>query len=159
MPALGFDWHETFVVEDEITGESWRWGETQLRAARPVLRARARPADPEGPDLMSCDDPMWFKRAVFYEVLVRSFKDSNGDGVGDFSGVREKLDYLAWLGVDCLWIPPFFASPLRDGGYDVADYDNILPEVGTRRRLQATRSTTPTHGHQGHHRLRDEPHQ
>ncbi|MBA3990459.1 MAG: maltose alpha-D-glucosyltransferase [Propionibacteriales bacterium] len=76
------------------------------------------------------EDPMWFKRAVFYEVLVRSFKDSNGDGVGDFIGLREKLDYLEWLGVDCLWIPPFFTSPLRDGGYDVADFEDILPEVG-----------------------------
>ncbi len=76
------------------------------------------------------DDPLWFKRAVFYEVLVRSFKDSNGDGVGDFIGLRDKLDYLEWLGVDCLWLPPFFTSPLRDGGYDVADYQNIMPEVG-----------------------------
>ena len=77
------------------------------------------------------DQPEWFKSAVFYEVLVRSFKDSNGDGVGDFQGLIEKLDYLEWLGVDCLWIPPFFSSPLRDGGYDVADYTNILPEIGT----------------------------
>ncbi len=76
-------------------------------------------------------DPLWFKRAVFYEVLVRSFKDSNADGVGDFRGLREKLDYLEWLGVDCLWIPPFYLSPLRDGGYDVADFQGILPEVGT----------------------------
>jgi maltose alpha-D-glucosyltransferase / alpha-amylase len=76
-------------------------------------------------------DPHWFKRAVFYEVLVRSFKDSDGDGVGDFQGLREKLDYIAWLGVDCLWIPPFYTSPLRDGGYDVADYVDIQPEVGT----------------------------
>ncbi|MGH3503047.1 MAG: maltose alpha-D-glucosyltransferase [Nocardioidaceae bacterium] len=82
-------------------------------------------------------DPMWFKRAVFYEVLVRSFKDGNADGVGDFRGLQEKLDYLEWLGVDCLWIPPFYASPLRDGGYDVADYLNILPEVGTLEDFQA----------------------
>src|SRR5262245_42758417 len=68
--------------------------------------------------------PDWFKTAVFYEVLVRSFRDSNGDGVGDFQGLIEKLDYLEWLGVDCLWIPPFFSSPLRDGGYDVSDYTN-----------------------------------
>jgi maltose alpha-D-glucosyltransferase / alpha-amylase len=74
--------------------------------------------------------PDWFKTAVFYEVLVRSFRDSNGDGTGDFQGLIEKLDYLQWLGVDCLWIPPFFTSPLRDGGYDVADYTNILPEIG-----------------------------
>jgi maltose alpha-D-glucosyltransferase / alpha-amylase len=85
------------------------------------------PTEPGLPE----DDPHWFKRAVFYEVLVRSFKDSNGDGVGDFRGLREKLDYLAWLGVDGLWVPPFYTSPLRDGGYDVADYANIQPEVGT----------------------------
>ncbi|WP_371479473.1 maltose alpha-D-glucosyltransferase [Kitasatospora sp. NBC_00315] len=75
-------------------------------------------------------DPEWFKRAVFYEVLVRSFQDSNGDGVGDLQGLTSKLDYLQWLGVDCLWLPPFFASPLRDGGYDVADYKSVLPEFG-----------------------------
>ncbi|KOX51184.1 alpha-amylase family glycosyl hydrolase, partial [Streptomyces sp. NRRL F-7442] len=59
--------------------------------------------------------PDWFKRAVFYEVLVRSFQDSNGDGIGDLKGLTAKLDYLQWLGVDCLWLPPFFKSPLRDG--------------------------------------------
>ena len=77
------------------------------------------------------DTPDWFKTAVFYEVLVRSFRDSNGDGTGDFAGLTEKLDYLQWLGVDCLWLPPFFPSPLRDGGYDVADYNDVLPEIGT----------------------------
>jgi maltose alpha-D-glucosyltransferase/alpha-amylase len=76
-------------------------------------------------------DPYWFKHAVFYEVLVRSFYDSNGDGVGDLKGLTDKLDYVQWLGVDCLWLPPFFASPLRDGGYDVADYLDVLPEFGT----------------------------
>ena len=75
--------------------------------------------------------PDWFKTAVFYEVLVRSFHDANGDGTGDFKGLIDKLDYLQWLGVDCLWIPPFFTSPLRDGGYDVADFTNVLPEIGT----------------------------
>jgi maltose alpha-D-glucosyltransferase/alpha-amylase len=76
-------------------------------------------------------DPEWFRRAVFYEVLVRSFKDSNGDGVGDLAGLTDKLDYIAWLGVDCLWLPPFYASPLRDGGYDVSDYTDILAEAGS----------------------------
>jgi len=74
--------------------------------------------------------PAWFKTAVFYEVLVRSFKDSDGSGVGDLRGLTEKLDYLAWLGVDCLWLPPFFPSPLRDGGYDVEDYTDVQPELG-----------------------------
>jgi len=75
-------------------------------------------------------DPEWFKRAVFYEVLVGTFADSNGDGTGDLPGLASRLDYLAWLGVDCLWLPPFFASPLRDGGYDVADFTSVLPEFG-----------------------------
>lgn len=60
-------------------------------------------------------DPEWFKRAVFYEVLVRSFQDSNGDGIGDLKGLTAKLDYLQWLGVDCLWLPPFFKSPCATG--------------------------------------------
>jgi len=75
-------------------------------------------------------DPEWFKRAVFYEVLVRSFQDSDGDGIGDLKGLTARLDYLQWLGVDCLWLPPFFKSPLRDGGYDVSDYTAVLPEFG-----------------------------
>jgi maltose alpha-D-glucosyltransferase/alpha-amylase len=76
-------------------------------------------------------DPDWFKRAVFYEVLVRSFRDSSGDGIGDLRGLTEKLDYLEWLGVDCLWLPPFFPSPLRDGGYDVAHYTDVAADIGT----------------------------
>ncbi|MEH0109288.1 maltose alpha-D-glucosyltransferase [Tersicoccus sp. MR15.9] len=76
-------------------------------------------------------DPQWYRKAVFYEVLVRGFADANGDGSGDFSGLIEKLDYLQWLGIDCLWLPPFFDSPLRDGGYDIADYYSVLDEFGT----------------------------
>lgn len=76
-------------------------------------------------------DENWFKRAVYYEVLVRSFADSNGDGIGDFQGLISKLDYLQWLGIDVIWVPPFFKSPLRDGGYDVEDYREVLPEYGT----------------------------
>ena len=76
-------------------------------------------------------DPHWFRKAVFYEVLVRAFGDTTGSGSGDFQGVIAKLDYLQWLGVDCLWLPPFSASPLRDGGYDIADYTAVLPEFGT----------------------------
>jgi maltose alpha-D-glucosyltransferase / alpha-amylase len=77
------------------------------------------------------DDPLWFKDAVFYEIYVRGFYDSNGDGIGDFRGLTEKLDYLQWLGVDCLWLLPMYESPLKDGGYDIADYYKILPEFGT----------------------------
>ncbi|MEV4099115.1 maltose alpha-D-glucosyltransferase [Nonomuraea sp. NPDC049649] len=75
-------------------------------------------------------DPYWYRRAVFYEVLIRGFADSNGDGTGDIRGLIGKLDYLQWLGVDCLWLLPLYESPLRDGGYDIADYMKILPEFG-----------------------------
>ncbi|SDJ59781.1 maltose alpha-D-glucosyltransferase [Nonomuraea jiangxiensis] len=76
------------------------------------------------------EDPAWYKRAVFYEILVRGFKDSNGDGTGDLRGLIEKLGYLEWLGVDCLWLLPLYESPLRDGGYDISDYMKILPDFG-----------------------------
>lgn len=73
----------------------------------------------------------WYKNAVFYEIYVRAFQDSNGDGHGDLRGVMQRLDYLRDLGVDCLWLLPISPSPLRDDGYDVADYTGILPEYGT----------------------------
>jgi maltose alpha-D-glucosyltransferase/alpha-amylase len=76
-------------------------------------------------------EPLWFKRAVFYEIHVRGFFDANGDGIGDFRGLTEKLDYLQWLGIDCIWLLPFYASPLRDGGYDIADYSAVHPDYGT----------------------------
>jgi len=75
-------------------------------------------------------DPLWYKRAVFYEVLIRGFSDSNGDGTGDIRGLTGRMDYLQWLGVDCLWLLPLYESPLRDGGYDISDYLKILPEFG-----------------------------
>ncbi|HET9691224.1 MAG TPA: maltose alpha-D-glucosyltransferase [Acidimicrobiales bacterium] len=75
-------------------------------------------------------DLRWYQKAVFYEVLVRGFYDCNGDGTGDLRGITEKLDYLQWLGVDCLWLLPFYQSPLRDGGYDISDFWTILPEYG-----------------------------
>ena len=76
-------------------------------------------------------DPDWFKRAVFYEVLVRGFSDSNSDGTGDLRGITEKLDYLEWLGVDCIWLLPMYESPLKDGGYDIANFFAIHPDYGT----------------------------
>ncbi|MBI3091027.1 MAG: maltose alpha-D-glucosyltransferase [Candidatus Tectomicrobia bacterium] len=76
-------------------------------------------------------DPLWFKDAIFYELRVRSFFDSDGDGIGDLRGLTQKLDYLQDLGVTTLWLLPFYPSPLRDDGYDISDYANIHPEVGT----------------------------
>jgi maltose alpha-D-glucosyltransferase / alpha-amylase len=76
-------------------------------------------------------DPLWFKRAVFYEIHIRGFFDGNDDGAGDFRGLIDKLDYLQWLGIDCVWLLPMYASPLRDGGYDIADFFLIHPDYGT----------------------------
>ncbi|GAA5513362.1 trehalose synthase/amylase TreS [Deinococcus carri] len=75
--------------------------------------------------------PEWYKSAVFYELSVRTYADGNGDGKGDFPGLTGKLDYLKNLGVDCLWLLPWYPSPLRDDGYDVADYVGIHPDLGT----------------------------
>src|SRR3990170_37253 len=67
-------------------------------------------------------DPLWYRNAVIYQLHVRSFSDSNGDGVGDFNGLISKLDYLQELGVTAVWLLPFYPSPLKDDGYDIADY-------------------------------------
>ncbi len=77
------------------------------------------------------EDYEWYRSAVFYEMLVRAFFDSDNNGSGDLKGLTEKLDYLQWLGVDCLWLPPFYDSPLRDGGYDIRDFRAVLDEFGT----------------------------
>jgi alpha-glucosidase len=73
----------------------------------------------------------WWKSAVIYQVYPRSFQDSNGDGVGDLAGVKQRLDYLSWLGVDALWLSPFYRSPMADFGYDVSDYCDVDPLFGT----------------------------
>src|SRR5438067_1259163 len=91
-----------------------------------VVPAPGTPVNP----ITDALDPCWYQRAVFYEVLVRGFFDSNDDGTGDLAGLTAKLDYLQWLGVDCLWLLPFYQSPLRDGGYDISDFFTVLPEYG-----------------------------
>ncbi|MFW5878310.1 MAG: maltose alpha-D-glucosyltransferase, partial [Myxococcota bacterium] len=78
-------------------------------------------------------DPLWYKNAVIYELHVRAFQDSDGDGIGDFKGLARRLDYLQDLGVNALWLLPFYPSPLRDDGYDIADYTNVHPDYGTLR--------------------------
>lgn len=75
--------------------------------------------------------PAWLADAVFYQIYPQSFADSNGDGIGDFNGVAEHLDHLAWLGVNTVWLNPCFVSPFRDAGYDVADYLNVAPRYGS----------------------------
>ena len=91
------------------------------------------------------DDPLWYKDAVFYELHVRAFRDGNDDGIGDFAGLTSQLAYLKELGVDCLWLLPFFKSPLRDDGYDVADYEAIHPDYGTM--ADFDRFLEAAHGH------------
>ncbi|TVT50617.1 maltose alpha-D-glucosyltransferase [Amycolatopsis rhizosphaerae] len=128
-----------------------RWDEVELtdRDPRPdaalglegvphtgeAVTAEGKLVEPQAEDFQHAEEaptnPMWFKGAVFYEVLVRAFTDSDGDGLGDLRGLANRLDYLEWLGVDCLWLPPFYASPLRDGGYDISDFRAVLPEFGT----------------------------
>jgi maltose alpha-D-glucosyltransferase/alpha-amylase len=76
-------------------------------------------------------EPLWFKDAVFYEVSVRAFFDSNGDGIGDFPGLIQKLDYLEDLGINTLWLLPFYPSPLKDDGFDVTDHTDVHPDYGT----------------------------
>src|SRR5438552_14861345 len=78
------------------------------------------------------DDPLWYKDAIVYELHVKAFHDSNDDGIGDFLGLAEKLDYIRDLGVNTIWLLPFYPSPMRDDGYDVADYHNVAPAYGTR---------------------------
>jgi alpha-glucosidase len=82
-----------------------------------------------GGNLMS--ETTWWKRGIIYQIYPRSFQDSNGDGIGDLKGIRQRLDYLAWLGVDAIWISPIYTSPMADFGYDVADYCGIDPIFGT----------------------------
>jgi maltose alpha-D-glucosyltransferase/alpha-amylase len=79
----------------------------------------------------AADDPLWYKDAVVYQLHVKAFFDSNGDGLGDFRGLTEKLDYIEQLGVNTIWLLPFYPSPLKDDGYDVSDYHDVHPQYGT----------------------------
>ena len=81
-------------------------------------------------------DPLWYKDAVFYQLHVKSFADSNADGIGDFPGLTSKLDHLASLGVDCLWLQPMYPSPFKDDGYDISDYTSIYPGYGTQQEFE-----------------------
>jgi maltose alpha-D-glucosyltransferase / alpha-amylase len=109
---------------------------THILAAERAAAATPPSADRE-PDSQAITrqwfeaEPLWFKRSVFYEIHVRGFYDGNGDGIGDFRGLTEKLDYLQWLGIDCIWLLPFYESPLRDGGYDISDFTRVHQDYGT----------------------------
>ncbi len=107
---------EDHPLESAVTAtESSRRSRTARRAASAALS----------------DDPLWYKDAIIYQVHVKSFFDANNDGVGDFPGLIAKLDYIAELGVDTIWLLPFYPSPRRDDGYDIADYRSVHPDYGT----------------------------
>src|SRR5689334_23161350 len=129
------------------------WPSRRRRSASPGLpeRARLRRAHPEacasacrlsvtrsamladqlGTKTQTAATNLWWPGAVVYQVHPRSFVDSSGDGIGDLPGITSRLDYIADLGVDAVWLSPFFTSPMRDFGYDVADYCNVDPIFGT----------------------------
>jgi maltose alpha-D-glucosyltransferase/alpha-amylase len=116
-------------------------GQAPTRPVRPPrsgLRSAAGRAAGKGPIVGGgiSGDPQWYRDAVIYEVHVRAFQDSNGDGIGDFRGLTERLDYLCDLGVTALWLLPFYPSPMRDDGYDIADYVGVNPAYGTLRDVE-----------------------
>src|SRR6185503_3616329 len=82
-------------------------------------------------DHLPHEDAFWYKDAVIYQLHVKTFYDSDGDGIGDFRGLTQKLDYLKALGINAIWLLPFYPSPLKDDGYDIADYYNVHPHYGT----------------------------
>ena len=82
-------------------------------------------------------DALWYRDAVIYQLHIKAFFDSNQDGIGDFGGLAQKLDYVQQLGVDTIWLLPFYPSPLRDDGYDIANYRNVHPNYGTREDFRA----------------------
>ena len=155
-PELGLP--ASFTARDLLTGDAVPRGSTgrELPAAAARRRPRARasherdrrsaaagragrrtPPSRPSPTARTHSsqwlepDPTWFRHAVFYEVHVRAFADGNDDGIGDFVGLTERLDYLHWLGVDCIWLLPMYTSPLRDGGYDISDFYSVHPDYGT----------------------------
>src|SRR5579863_5658068 len=89
--------------------------------------------NPTGQDPLRVPEknPLWYKSGIIYEVHVRAFQDSDGDGTGDFRGLTSRLDYLRDLGVTAIWLLPFYNSPLKDDGYDIADYYGVHPQYGT----------------------------
>src|SRR5687767_6939481 len=88
------------------------------------VRSTAQPRD-------TMPETTWWKHGIVYQIYPRSFQDTNGDGIGDLKGICERLDYIAWLGVDAVWISPIYPSPMADFGYDIADYCNVDPIFGT----------------------------
>ena len=113
-------------------------GEIQLscrRYAWRVTRSAERPRKRATKKLSPADEALWYKDAVIYQLHVKAFADSSGDGIGDLEGLTQRLDYIASLGVTAIWLLPFYPSPMRDDGYDIADFTDVHPDYGTRRQF------------------------
>ena len=89
------------------------------------------------PDREHHDDPLWYKDAIIYQLHVKAFFDSDNDGIGDFKGLTQRLDYIKDLGVTVIWLMPFYPSPMRDDGYDISEYKNVHPDYGASRDFRA----------------------
>ena len=126
---------------------------TAPRRAR--AKAAARGTAAAAPDR---DQPDWYKDAIIYQLHVKAFQDTTGDGIGDFAGLMQRLDYVQELGVTAIWLMPFYPSPLRDDGYDIADYRSINPSYGTHEGLQGLRRRGAPARPARHHRARHQPH-
>src|SRR5262249_11930412 len=113
-------WAKLVVVAD------WQ----SVHAPRQEVVATSAPTGKET-GLTVKEDLLWYKDTIIYQVHVRTFFDSNGDGIGDFHGLEQKLEYLQELGITAIWLMPFFPSPLRDDGYDIADYKSVHASYGT----------------------------
>ncbi|WP_311223840.1 MULTISPECIES: maltose alpha-D-glucosyltransferase [unclassified Acidovorax] len=102
-----------------------------IAATLPPLPEPQPSVTPENEEIDTTGDPQWYRDAVIYQLNVKAFYDTNGDGVGDFKGVTAKLDYVKDLGVNTIWLMPFYPSPLRDDGYDISEYEDVHPQYGT----------------------------
>ena len=107
--------------------------------------------------IVAADDALWYKDAIIYQVHVRTFFDGNGDGIGDFRGLTQKLDYLQELGITALWLMPFFPSPLRDDGYDISDYRSVHRSYGEISDFQGFLASGARSQHSGNHRTGAQP--
>lgn len=121
------------IVEDVPEDEHVQRAPTDAEGyvVEPESEEYDTPAPAPGEEPWEKPEHDWYKDAVIYEVLVRAFYDPEGTGSGTLRGISEKLDYLQWLGIDAIWVPPFYDSPLKDGGYDIRNFREVLPEFGT----------------------------
>ena len=127
--------------------------------AAETTRPNPRPRRPPVAATPVGEPTLWYKDAIVYQAHVKAYCDSNGDGIGDLPGLLTKLDYLQSLGVTALWLLPFYPSPLRDDGYDIADYYNIHPSYGTLHDFKVLLKEAHRRGPARHHGTGHQPHQ